>query len=114
MSDFFKAEMVRGDLQEMADLQQYCMRAATTFPVLSVEKKIEYCKMLEQLVEKQKIFYARISLSDDPDAIEVAENLRQTTAAMLGADPSKGVNAVFDDILARVNVMKQTLEAQEG
>jgi hypothetical protein len=114
MSDFFKAEMVRGDLQELSDLQQYCMRAATAFPVLSLEKKIEYCNMLEQLIEKQKIFYTRICLSDDPEAIEVAENMKTATVTMLGLDPGKNVSTVFDDILERVRVMKQTLEAQEG
>ena len=38
-SDFFKSEMVRGDLQELAKLQEYCMKSMVAFPVLSPEKK---------------------------------------------------------------------------
>ena len=56
MSDFFKSEMVRGDLQEMAELQQYCMRAMYAFPVLSAEKQLEYFDTLITLIEKQKVF----------------------------------------------------------
>jgi len=52
MSNFFQSEMVRGDLQEMMELQQYCFRAAHTFPVLSYEKKVEYFNVLEELLEK--------------------------------------------------------------
>ena len=40
MSNFFQSEMVRGDIQEMMELQQYCFRAAHAFPVLSTEKKL--------------------------------------------------------------------------
>ena len=51
MSDFFRNEMVRGDIQEMAELQQYCMRAMMTFPALSPEKQYEYFEVLMTLIE---------------------------------------------------------------
>ena len=42
MSNFFQSEMVRGDLQEMAQLQEFCMRSMMTFPVLSTQKQLDY------------------------------------------------------------------------
>lgn len=113
MSEFFKSEMVRGDLQEMADLQQFCMRSMVTFPVLSPEKKMEYFNVLEELIEKQKIFYARLTLSDDPEAIEMAQSMRDAVV-MLGASPSDNLSLMFDELLDKVNRMKQKLEAEGG
>jgi hypothetical protein len=111
MGNFFKSEMVRGDLQEMAELQQFCMRSMVAFPVLTKEKKLQYFEVMEQLIEKQKIFHARVCLSDDPEAQEMAESMKQA-AIMLGATPNQTMGAMFDDLLEKVRVMKQQLEAQ--
>lgn len=113
MSNFFKSEMVRGDLQEMMDLQRYCFQAAHAFPVLSNEKKLEYFNVLEELLEKQKIFNARLRLSADPEAQDMAESMKQA-AVMLGADPNKSVNDIFDDLLEKVNMMKSSLQTGTG
>jgi hypothetical protein len=74
---------------------------------------MEYFEVLEQLIEKQKIFYTRLSLSDDPDAVEVVENMKQS-AVMLGGDPSLDMSYLFDDLIGKVQKMKDELEAQEG
>ena len=109
MSNFFQSEMVRGDLQEMAELQRFCFQSAHAFPVLSDEKKMEYFNVLEELIEKQKIFNARLSLSDDPEAKEMVESMKMA-AVMLGGDANKSINEIFDDLLSKVATMKDTLE----
>ena len=76
MSDFFKSEMVRGDLQEMMELQQQCFRYAMSFPVLDNDRRKEYLEILMSLLEKQEIMYARMSLSEDEEAKTVVENMR--------------------------------------
>jgi hypothetical protein len=113
MSDFFKSELVRGDIQEMAELQRFCFQSMVAFPVLSPTKKMEYFEVMEQLIEKQKIFYNRLCLSDDPEATEMAENMRQAVV-MLGATPDDNINIMYDDLLDKVTKMKQELEAQGG
>ena len=110
MSNFFQSEMVRGDLQEMMELQQYCFRAAHSFPVLTPEKKLEYFNVLEELLEKQKIFNTRMALSDDPEAKEMTESMKMA-AVMLGGDPSKTVNEIFDDLSVKIQSMKDQLES---
>lgn len=110
MSNFFKSEMVRGDIQEMAELQQYCFRAAQTFPVLSDEKKLEYFNILEELIEKQKIFNTRMSLSDDPEAKEMVESMK-VAAVMLGGDANLSIGEIFDDLLSKVQKMKDQLQS---
>ena len=113
MSDFFQSEMVRGDLQEMAELQRFCFQSAHAFPVLSDKKKMEYFNVLEELIEKQKIFNARLSLSDDPEAKDMVESMKMA-AVMLGGDPSKTVNEIFDDLSAKIKTIKDQLESGTG
>ena len=96
----------------MAELQQFCMRSMVAFAVLNKEKKLQYFEVMEQLIEKQKIFHARICLSDDPEAKEMAESMKQA-AVMLGATPNQHMGSMFDDLLEKVRVMQDQLEVQE-
>ncbi|CAF34263.1 DUF1825 [Synechococcus phage S-PM2] len=111
MTDFFKSEMVRGDLQEMAELQQYCMRSMMTFPALSPERKVEYFEVLLTLIEKQKLFYTRLTLSDDEEAKEMLVSMKES-AILLGASPSDNLLEMFDDLIFKVNKMRQTAEEE--
>ena len=101
MSNFFQSELVRGDIQEMAALQEYCFRCATNLALLDKERKLEYFEALTKLIEKQKIFYTRIKLSDDPEAKSVAENMKNSVI-MLGGNPNLTVMDMFDDLLQKI------------
>jgi hypothetical protein len=107
---FFKSELVRGDIQEMVDLQQFCFRSAMNFILLDDERKLEYFNKLEELVEKQKVFYYRIKLSDDPEAISVKETMQQGIV-MLGATPGTPIESMFDELIERVRFMRSKLES---
>lgn len=109
MSDFFKSEMVRGELQEITDLQMYCMRASSMMPALSPQKLIEYFDVLTTLIDKQKTFYARLSLSEDEEAQEMAGLMRDMTI-MLGADPNESIYTMFDQLIDRVQQMRKVAE----
>ena len=111
MSDFFQSEMVRGDLQELAKMQEYCMKAAMTFPALSPERKLEYFDVLQEMIEKQKVFYTRLKLSDDPEATDMAENIKQA-AVMFGASENEDAGVVFDELVDKIKVMRETLKAE--
>jgi hypothetical protein len=107
---FFQSELVRGDIQEMVDLQQFCFRSAMNFVLLDTERKLEYFDALEKLVEKQKVFYYRIKLSDDPEAKSVCETMKQGVI-MLGATPGTPIEQMFDELLNRIHVMRSKLES---
>ena len=108
---FFKSELVRGDIQEMIELQQFCFRSAMNFVLLDDERKMEYIDKLEQLIEKQKLFYFRIKLSEDPEAKSVLESMKQGIV-MLGATPDMTIEEMFDELLEKVVIMRQQLEAK--
>jgi hypothetical protein len=110
---FFHSDIVRGDIQEMMDLQQFCFRSAMNFVLLDDERKMEYFEKLELLIEKQKTFYFRIKLSDDPEAVSVLETMKQGII-MLGATPGTTVEEMFDELLAKVQMMKDKLQSGTG
>tara|TARA_B100000035_G_scaffold179917_1_gene153472 strand:+ start:2018 stop:2395 length:378 start_codon:yes stop_codon:yes gene_type:complete len=110
---FFQSELVRGDIQEMVELQQFCFRSAMNFVLLNEERRLEYFDALTTLIEKQKIFYARIKLSDDPEAVSVLETMKQGVV-MLGATPDTPIEQMFDELLEKVSYLKQRYENGEG
>ncbi len=108
---FFKSDIVRGDIQEMMELQQFCFRSAMNFILLDKDRKMEYFEALETLIEKQKIFYARAKLSDDPEAKQVADNMKQAVV-MLGGDPNLEVRDMFDDLLTKIEKFEEQVDKQ--
>lgn len=110
-SDFFRSEMVQGDLQEIAKMQEYCMRSMMAFPVLTPEKKMEYFDVLEEMIEKQKVFYFRLKLSADEEAQEMAESIKQA-AIMYGASENEDATVIFDHLIEKIQFMKRHLEAE--
>jgi len=107
---FFQSELVRGNIQEMMELQQFCFRSAMNFVLLDEKRKLDYFEKLELLIEKQKIFYYRIKLSDDPEAVSVLETMKQGIV-MLGATPGTTVEQMFDELLEKVRFMKDKLQS---
>ena len=111
MSNFFQSELVRGDIQEMAALQEFCFRSVTNLALLNKERKMEYFEALRKLLEKQKIFHARLMLSEDPEAKQVAENMKQAVI-MLGGDKNLDVRAMFDDLLQKIDKFEEHVDKQ--
>ena len=109
MGKFFSSELVRGDIQEMAKLQEFCFRSAVNLALLNNERKLEYFEALRKLLEKQKIFHARLQLSDDPEAQSVLENMKNAVV-MLGGNPNLSVNDMFDDLLKKIEGFEEQLE----
>ena len=109
MSNFFQSELVRGDIQEMAALQEFCFRSVTNLALLDKERKMQYFEALRKLLEKQKIFHARLQLSDDPEAKQVAANMKQAVV-MLGGNANLDVRAMFDDLLKKIDAFEEAVD----
>ena len=72
---FLKSPQVRAGLVEINELQEKIMKDAMKFPHLSLDDQYEHIEDLEDLLEKQRLMYIRISLSDDPQAKEMKKNI---------------------------------------
>ena len=72
---FLKSPQVRAGLVEINELQEKIMTDAMKFPNLRLDDQYEHIEDLEDLLEKQRLMYIRISLSDDPEAKEMKKNI---------------------------------------
>ncbi len=61
-------------------------------------------------MKNKSIFNARLSLSDDPEAKEMVENMK-VAAVMLGGNANLSIGEIFDDLLVKVAMMKDQLES---
>ena len=106
---FFQSDVVRAELAEIQELQEEVYGALFKFPTMPKEDKEYHVEVLERLIEKQKILYTRLSLSDDPEAQKMKEQVLRG-AADLGLPTNVDMNLVFDDIHKMVDVMKKAID----
>jgi len=110
MSEFFNSEIIQGALEEINDLQEKIYGTAMSFGIMSNEEKIEHIDMMVSLLEKQKIMYTRLSLSDDPAAVEMKENLKKSVVLM-GFPPNTDMNTLFSTMEKTVQSLKDYIDA---
>lgn len=109
MSSFFDSELIKKELQEINELQEFIYKSILSFGLMDREEKLEHIDKLTELLEKQKIMYTRLSLSDDPAAIEMKENLRKSVALM-GFPPETDMSVLFKSMTKTIESLKQYLD----
>ena len=112
MSEFFKSEVVRAELAEIQELQEEVYSNFFKFPSMCKEDKLYHIDILETLLEKQKVLYTRLSLSDDPQAKKMKEKIIQGAASM-GLPQSVDMNSLFTEMGQVVQKMKDQLDKDE-
>jgi hypothetical protein len=104
---FFNSEIVRDEIREMGELQEEIMSMIPSIPISPREKKLEFTDKMLYLIERQKIFYGRISLSDDPEALEIKQRFKDA-AILLGMAPnSMNMFQVYDDFAESIREMRK-------
>ena len=105
MSNFFDSEIVRSEMVEISQLQEEIYGSVFKFPYMDKESKIHHVNLLEKLLEKQKVLYTRLSLSDDPQAKEMKDNILKS-ASLMGLNPNIDMNILFGNMLELIKTMK--------
>ena len=100
MSKFFKSEIVQQELNKMQELYLEINRMGL---ILSVDEKREQLLKMMELINVQQTMYMRVTLSEDPDAKQLVQQVKQA-ATMLGMPPSD-IGPHFYDTL-KENVQK--------
>ena len=106
---FFQSDVVRAELAEIQELQEEVYGALFKFQSMPKEDKQYHIDCLERLIEKQKVLYTRLSLSDDPMAKQMKENILKGASDM-GLPTNVDMNLVFNDIYKMVDVMKKAVD----
>jgi len=105
MSNFFDSPIIREELEQINELQQEVYGSLIAFPNLSSEEQQEHIDKLSLLLEKQKIMYGRLSLSDDPQAIEMKETMRKSVSLM-GFPSGTSVERLFEGMEKTIDQLK--------
>ena len=103
---FFDSEIVRSEMVEIHELQEDVYENFMRFPYMNNADRAYHIDHLSKLLEKQKIVYARLSLSDDPDAKEMKENILRSAKSM-GLPANVDVVRMFDQMSEVINMMKE-------
>ena len=107
--NFFDSEIVQEEMKEIADLQEVIYEKVFSFSTMTNEDKLEHVEMLEELLKKQQVLYTRMSLSDDPAAKTMKENIIES-AQQLGFPPDVDLTYVFKNMTNIVDNMRKSLD----
>jgi len=109
MSSFFDSDIIQDELKEINQLQEFIYNSILTFGMMPREDKLEHIDKMTKLLEKQRIMYTRLSLSDDPQAVEMKENLRRSVALM-GFPPETDMSILFSSMTKTIESLKKYLD----
>ena len=106
---FFKSDVVRAEIAEINELQEDIYKNVFKFPTMTKEEKLEHVKLLEKLLDKQKVLYTRLSLSDDPEAKLMKKNIIDS-ATLMGLPKDVDMSVIFNNMSQMLEVMKQQID----
>ena len=106
---FFQSDVVRAEMAEIHELQEEIYSNVFKFPTMKREDKKYHVDILERLLEKQKVMYARLSLSDDPEAQEMKKRIVES-ASMMGLPSNLDMSSLFNNMSKAVEMMKQQID----
>lgn len=106
---FFDSEVVRAEMAEISELQEEIYNNVFKFPTMSREEKLYHVDVLEKLLDKQKVLYTRLSLSDDPEAVEMKQKITES-ARMMGLAQNVDMNIIFNNMTRMLEVMKAQID----
>ena len=106
---FFNSEVVRAEMVEISELQEEIYKNVFIFSTMNKEDKLYHVEMLERLLDKQRVLYTRLSLSDDPEAKELKNKMLETAATM-GLPKGADMNIIFNDMSKMLSLMKNQID----
>ena len=108
---FFDSEVVRAEMAEIAELQEEVYSNIFKFPRMSKEDQLYHVEVLEKLLDKQRVLYTRLSLSDDPEAKQMKRQVEES-AKQMGLPTNVDMNILFANMNNMVSMMRQQIDKQ--
>ena len=106
---FFDSDVVRAEMTQISELQEDVYRNVFTFPSMNNEEKLFHVAMMEKLLDKQKVLFARLSLSDDPEAKQMKDRIIES-ATMMGLPEGGDLSTVFNNMSKMLDIMKKQID----
>ena len=109
MSEFFNSDIVREELQEINELQMSIYENAMKFGTFSRDDKVDHIERLTELLERQKVMYTRISLSNDPEAVDL-KNPLQKSVELMGFPEGTDMLLLFSGMSNTIENLKKSID----
>jgi len=109
MSEFFKSEIVREELQEINELQTEIYSNMVNIQNSGGDEKEEHIDKLTRLLELQRMMYTRVSLSEDPEAKAMKKQLEQSVT-MLGFPEGTDISVLFEGMQNTIQSLKDRID----
>ena len=110
---FFDSEVVRAEMAEIAELQEEVYSNVFKFPRMSKEDQLYHVEVLEKLLDKQRVLYTRLSLSDDPEAKQMKKHVEES-AKQMGLPTNVDMNILFANMNNMVSMMRQQSDKESA
>jgi len=110
MGDFFKSDQVQSTIAELTSLQQQLVTEMPYLPMMKPEQKKEHLRTLKSFLEKQKLFFFRISLSNDKDALEMKDRLMEATKMFGVNDEMNNMDAFFAKLDDTIKDLEESID----
>jgi hypothetical protein len=79
---FFNSPIVQEEIERISELGTLIAENVLLFPSLSDNQKKERVKTLQEMLDKIKLFYTRLSLSDDVEAKQMKDKMNEASVMM--------------------------------
>ena len=110
MSAFFDSEIIKEELGVINKLQEEVYGKLIHFHMMNHDDQIDHVSKLSELLDKQRVMYTRLSLSDDPEAIVMKDSLNKTILLM-GYPEGTDIKLMFDNMYKTIDALKENLKA---
>ena len=110
---FFDSEVVRAEMTEIQELQEEVYDNVFKFPRMSKEDQRYHVSILERLLDKQRVLYTRLSLSDDPEAKKMKKQVEES-ARQMGLPTNVDMNILFANMNNMVSMMRQQIDKESA
>ena len=112
-SNLFSSEIVLEETERMHQLYLSVSNRMYSFEKMTKEDKQQMFTDMELLIEKQKVLYTRVMLSEDDDSQMVKENFR-ATAKQMGIPTNQMGPEIFDLAQKAVDSLRETFDKEKG
>ena len=109
MSDFFNSEIIRDELMAINRLQESIYKNAFSFDEMDREDQLDHIDDLTELLDKQRVMYTRLSLSDDPNAKRMKGELEKSVQ-LLGFPKGTDISVLFSGMNQTIEALKSKID----
>lgn len=108
MNNFFESEIVRESMSEMEEMQKKILMHVFDLPYLTNNEKKDYIDLIREFLDKQRILFFRMSLSDDPEAQEIKSQILEAIK-ILGFKNNDNINDFFSSMEQSIFEIEKSL-----